>query len=170
MRSQRAPTASCCSARAPKGKQLVFNPSQFHPGVSSLMSEIMRLARLALAIYACAICVECLGERQNRWPIYNDIGPFPRIYPPLENFSINISDCVPEPKRNVTCPIFVLFITSFGGSFSSGGEMVPAVQMALDQINRTPNLLTGYTLHYTLLNSQVSFSLENLFNAKSRHI
>ncbi len=47
---------------------------------------------------------------------------------------------------------------SFGGGFSASGT-VPGVQVALDQINADPAMLPGYTLHYTLSDSQVSRKL-----------
>ena len=43
---------------------------------------------------------------------------------------------------------------SFGGGFASVAA-VPGVQIALDLINANPNLLPGYTLHYSLSDSQV---------------
>ncbi len=39
---------------------------------------------------------------------------------------------------------------------SIGSAIVPSVQVALDQINADPAMLPGYTLHYTLGDSQVS--------------
>ncbi len=35
---------------------------------------------------------------------------------------------------------------------------VPGVEVALDQINSDPTMLPGYTLHYTLVDSQVRFT------------
>ena len=43
---------------------------------------------------------------------------------------------------------------SFGGGFASVAA-VPGVQIALDLINANPHLLPGYTLHYSLSDSQV---------------
>lgn len=45
---------------------------------------------------------------------------------------------------------------SFGGGFASVAA-VPGVQIALDLINANPHLLPGYTLHYSLSDSQVFF-------------
>ena len=54
-----------------------------------------------------------------------------------------------------TVPIYFALIMSFGGAFNSSGT-VPGVQIALDLINSHPNLLPGYSLHYTATDSQVS--------------
>jgi hypothetical protein len=45
--------------------------------------------------------------------------------------------------------------TSFSYEEYFGGGVVPGVQYALDQINADPNLLPGYSLHYTLTDSKV---------------
>ena len=50
--------------------------------------------------------------------------------------------------------IFFGLMMSFGGDYRSHGA-VPAVQVALELINKDSSLLPGYTLHYTLLDSQV---------------
>ena len=43
---------------------------------------------------------------------------------------------------------------SFGGAYTSSG-VIPGIQVALDQINSRQDILPGYTLHYTLQDSQV---------------
>ena len=65
-------------------------------------------------------------------------------YPTVENSSENAT----------TKPLFFALITSFGGGFNSS-HMIPGVQLALDRINQDPQILPGYTLHYTLTDSQV---------------
>ena len=50
--------------------------------------------------------------------------------------------------------LFFGLMMSFGGDYRSHGA-VPAVQVALEQINNDSDLLPGYTLHYALLDSQV---------------
>lgn len=54
-----------------------------------------------------------------------------------------------------TCPLFFAFVTSFGGAFKSNGGL-PGVQIALQEINEDPEMLPGYSLHYTLKDSNVS--------------
>ena len=49
-------------------------------------------------------------------------------------------------------------IMSFGGNIDSSGA-VPGVRVALDRINNDTSLLPGYTLHYALSDSRVSFKL-----------
>ena len=51
-------------------------------------------------------------------------------------------------------PLHVSLMLSFGGGFASVAA-VPGVQIALDLINANPHLLPGYTLHYSLSDSQV---------------
>lgn len=43
---------------------------------------------------------------------------------------------------------------SFGGGFASAAA-IPGVQIALDLINEDEYLLPGYTLHYSISDSQV---------------
>ena len=63
------------------------------------------------------------------------------VYPPL----VNTSDGQEH--------LYFGLMMSLGGAQDSSG-MVPAVQVALDLINNS-SLLTGYTLHYVLYDSQV---------------
>ena len=51
-------------------------------------------------------------------------------------------------------PLYFALMLSFGGDYTSIGAL-PGVQIALDYINRQPSILPGYSLHYTLTDSQV---------------
>ena len=64
---------------------------------------------------------------------------------------------VPLPERNLT----FMLITSFGElGFNSSGA-VPAADLALDDINKKPNLLPGYRLVYDRArNSQSDYMLQ----------
>ena len=75
-------------------------------------------------------------------PVSSSQWPYRQIYPP-----VNASD-----DRT---PLFCAAVFSFGGDFTSIG-VLPGVQIALDYINNEPSILPGYTLHYTLMDSQVS--------------
>ena len=57
-------------------------------------------------------------------------------------------------------PLFLAFLISFGGAYKSNGGL-PGVQIALDEINRDPSMLPGYSLHYTLKDSNVSSQPES---------
>ena len=90
--------------------------------------------------------------------INNDLyfGPYLDIYPPVD-LSQNQFDCIPQSAGNRTCPLYIALTMSFGGEYFSSG-VVPGVQYALDQINANPDLLPGYSLHYTLTDSQVQLN------------
>ena len=74
-------------------------------------------------------------------PAYCVQWPYRQIYPP-----VNESD-----DRT---PLFYAVVLSFGGDYTSIGAL-PGIQIALDYINTEPSILPGYTLHYTLMDSQV---------------
>ncbi len=65
---------------------------------------------------------------------------------------------VSEFEGQGTTPLYIGVSLSFGGSFDSSSG-VPGVQVALNEINSDPNLLPGYTLHYTLTDSHVSCNI-----------
>ena len=84
-----------------------------------------------------------------------DFGSYLDVYPPV-NLSQNQLDCVPPPAsaENGRCPLYIALTMSFGHEYLSSG-VIPSVQYALDQINADPDLLPGYSLHYSLTDSQV---------------
>ena len=55
-----------------------------------------------------------------------------------------------------TTPLYIGLMQSFGGTYDSSGS-IPGVELALDTINRDETLLPGYTLHYVLRDSFVSY-------------
>ena len=71
--------------------------------------------------------------------------PYLQVYPPLDH------------SDNRTQLFFALML-SFGGDYTSIGAL-PGVQIALDYINSEPSILPGYSLHYTLTDSQVGHTL-----------
>ena len=81
----------------------------------------------------------------------NDV--YKQIYPPVSDSLLNSQDYC-DPDSNRTCPLFIAFLSSFGGIYKSNGG-IPGVQIALDEINRDSSMLPGYTLHYTLKDSNV---------------
>ncbi len=62
--------------------------------------------------------------------------------------------CDPLNSTTGTCPLFFGLLFSFGGNFTSSGA-IPGVQIALREINEDPDILPGYTLHYTLKDTNV---------------
>ena len=72
-------------------------------------------------------------------------GSYQPVYPPEDD---NDND------TRVDLYLALTMSFGFGGAFNSSGT-VPGIQIALDLINNQPNLLPGYKLHYTLLDSQV---------------
>lgn len=69
-------------------------------------------------------------------------------------------DVVGEASNGTTIPLYFALIMSFGGAFNSSGT-VPGVQIALDWINTRPDMLPGYSLHYTATDSQVSVQMHS---------
>ena len=52
-------------------------------------------------------------------------------------------------------PLYFAVVLSFGGSSYKSVGALPGIQIALDYINSEPSILPGYSLHYTLTDSQV---------------
>ena len=63
------------------------------------------------------------------------------IYPPVD-------------ENDPRTPLYFALLQSFGGIYNGSGS-VAGLQVALDRINNEPSLLSGYSLHYTLTDSQV---------------
>ena len=63
----------------------------------------------------------------------------------------------PVDETDERTPLYFALTLSFGGSYKSIGAL-PGVQIALDYINSEPSILPGYTLHYTLTDSQVEIA------------
>ena len=75
-------------------------------------------------------------------PVSSIQWPYRQIYPPVD-------------ESDDRTPLFCAVVFSFGGVYRSIG-VLPGIQIALDYINSEPSILPGYTLHYTLMDSQVS--------------
>ena len=85
------------------------------------------------------------------------LGPYKEIYPYVD-IALDQQNCTPDLASNRTCPLYLALMMSFGGDFVSSGAF-PGVQMAINQINSDPSILPGYSLHYTLMDTQVSVIL-----------
>ena len=60
----------------------------------------------------------------------------------------------PVDENDTRTPLYFALLQSFGGQYNGSGS-VAGLQVALDRINSDPTLLPGYSLHYTLTDSQV---------------
>ena len=114
----------------------------------SLISQILPVL-LILCIFTVLCCAEESADSTHG--IY---GPYKQVYP-----DVNI--LLPEEQRNcsvnenMTCPLYIALMMAFDGDYITSG-VIPAVQLALDEINNDSSILPGYTLHYTLIPSRVS--------------
>ena len=63
-----------------------------------------------------------------------------------------------EDVPSGTTPLYFALMQSFGGSYVSSGG-IPGLMVALDEINSNSTVLPGYSLHYTLSDSAVSFCI-----------
>ena len=92
---------------------------------------------VALAVILAALPTLCASSL-TPWP-------YLQVYPP-----VNESD----DSAPVRAPLYFALVLSSGGQYTSIGAL-PAVQVALDYVNSQPDILPGYSLHYTLSDSQV---------------
>ena len=111
----------------------------------------MEAKRLCLLFIAQCIIVHyshfsCANPAQ-----VNSFGPYDDIYPFID-IARDQQRC--SPIENGTCPLYISLMVSFGGEFNGRG-VIGGVQMALDEINRDPTMLPGYSLHYTLKTTEV---------------
>ena len=86
----------------------------------------------------------------------SSFGPYKQVYPK--------SDLQQDPRycsvsENDTCPLYIALMMAFGGDADTSG-VIPGIQVAIDEINNDPLILPGYTLHYTLMATTVSKTLE----------
>ena len=109
-----------------------------------------------LTVYIAILVIKIANSKEKPvdWLGSYNVGPYKHVYPPT-NIIIDQSSCEPDLSLNKTCPLFIQLIMSFGGSYVSSG-VVPGIHIALDHINASLDILPGYTLHYTLQDSNVS--------------
>lgn len=107
------------------------------------------------ALLLCLAAQFSNGQESRYADVYPSLffGPYRHIYPPAD-ITVDPANC--RPNDTSTCPIFfsAFFGFGMGGSFSSK-EVVPSVQLALDQMNDDPYFLRGYRLHYILSDANV---------------
>jgi hypothetical protein len=105
-----------------------------------------RFCRLAILAVVLVVVQVTLASSYTPWP-------YIQIYPPVN-------------ETDVRTPLYFALVLSFGGAFTTIAAL-PGVQIALDYVNSNPSFLPGYSLHYTLLDSQVSvtfFMSVNVFS------
>ena len=91
---------------------------------------------VALAVILAALPILCASSL-TPWP-------YLQVYPPVN-------------ESNDSTPLYFALVLSSGGQYTSIGAL-PGVQIALDYVNSQPDILPGYSLHYTLADSQVMCS------------
>ena len=109
-----------------------------------LYSLAMSRSSSRLSFFSLAVVYAALIQAT---PTFSSQWPYLQIYPP-----VNESDS--------RTPLFYAAVFSFGGDYTSIAAL-PGVQIALDYINSEPSILPGYTLHYTLMDSQVWYYCRN---------
>jgi len=97
--------------------------------------EIREYSAYSMTFYPCLLL--CLG-------LFSRVCGYLDIYPPVD-------------ENDPRIPLHFALLQSFGGDFNGSGS-VAGLQVALDRINSEPTLLPGYSLHYTLTDSQVGYT------------
>ena len=91
-------------------------------------------------VVSVAVLVAACLVQPSREVLYN--GDVFQVYPALED--------APEG----TTPLYFALMQSFSGGYVSAGG-IPALMVALDEINNNSDILPGYSLHYTLSDNGV---------------
>ena len=110
----------------------------------SSLPAMLLVTIVCMSLYPTPSLQEAVADDAN-------FGPYLEVYPPVDTAEDQFS-C--SPSENKTCPLYVAVTMSFGVEYLSSG-VVASIQYALDQINEDSSLLPGYSLHYTLTDSQV---------------
>ena len=106
----------------------------------SLMANWIEKSDLSRTLAALAVILAALPTLRA-----SSLTPWPylQVYPPVN-----------ESNDSTATPLYFALVLSSGGEYTSIGA-VPGVQVALDYVNSQPDILPGYSLHYTLADSQV---------------
>ena len=92
-------------------------------------------------VVSVAVLVAACLVQPSRGEVLNNGDVF-QVYPALED--------APEG----TTPLYFALMQSFSGGYVSAGG-IPALMVALDEINNNSDVLPGYSLHYTLSDNGV---------------
>ena len=121
--------------------------SQFRSSSSSAVNSLPLVLLIAFCVFSASLQLAAADGA--------NFGPYLDVYPPVEG-DIRDNDhqfsCMPSPNKS--CPLYIALSVSFGGEYLSSG-VTASIQYALDQINNDTSLLPGYSLHYTVTDSQV---------------
>ena len=108
-----------------------------------VLTKMMHHWQAALLAVVVAIALLQLTHASTASP-----WPYLQVYPAVD-------------ENDDRTPLYFALMLSFGGDYTSIGAL-PAVQIALDYINNEPSILPGYSLHYTLTDSQVCRTIVEL--------
>lgn len=112
------------------------------------LSSVVGCCSLLLAIIIATTTTSMNTVHNYYGPYYDHVYPYADI-----THDQNQDACV--VSENKTCPLYVALMMSSGGDVDSRG-VIPAVQMAIDEINGDPDMLPNYSLHYVLKTTKVS--------------
>ena len=110
------------------------------------MAKWMKKSDLLSALGALAVILAAL---QTLYASSLTPWPYLQVYPPVNE------------SADSTPLYFALVLSASGGQYTIGA--LPGVQIALDYINSQPDILPGYSLHYTLADSRVMRSMHSRY-------
>ena len=87
----------------------------------------------------CKVFIVILCFSKSTGEVGNNYNPYDHVYPYVD-IGYDQQNC--SVTENGTCPLYIALMMSFGGEFDSS-SVIPGVQMAIDQINSDPTMLSG---------------------------
>ena len=96
------------------------------------------MAPMLVLSFLAIVSSSVLCSAQSEQSLYKE------VYPP-----VNLNG-----STDLSSHLFFALVQSFGAQFNGSGN-IAGIKVALDRINNSTDILPGYTLHYTLTDSQV---------------